>query len=48
MFDITPTLDCAGRPPAGPAAHPGIANVTPDSFSDGGAYDSTQAAIEHG
>ena len=25
----------------------GIVNVTPDSFSDGGKYDSTEAAIEH-
>lgn len=25
----------------------GIVNVTPDSFSDGGRYDSTQAAIDH-
>lgn len=49
MFDITPTLDCAGRPLK--LDRPrilGIVNVTPDSFSDGGAYDSTQAAIEHG
>ena len=49
MFDITPTLDCAGRPLK--LDRPrilGIVNVTPDSFSDGGAHDSTQAAIEHG
>src|SRR5262249_12626692 len=26
----------------------GIVNVTPDSFSDGGRYASTEAAIEHG
>jgi len=26
----------------------GIVNVTPDSFSDGGQFDSTDAAIEHG
>lgn len=26
----------------------GIINVTPDSFSDGGSYDSARAAIEHG
>ena len=25
----------------------GILNVTPDSFSDGGLYDSTESAIEH-
>ena len=24
-----------------------IVNVTPDSFSDGGRYDSTEAAVEH-
>lgn len=49
MFDTTPTLDCAGRPLK--LDRPrilGIVNVTPDSFSDGGAHDSTQAAIEHG
>jgi len=37
----------------GRAIHPrpvimGIVNVTPDSFSDGGQFDSTDAAIEHG
>jgi dihydropteroate synthase len=26
----------------------GIVNVTPDSFSDGGKYDSTEKAVEHG
>src|SRR5690349_11659336 len=26
----------------------GIVNVTPDSFSDGGAFESPDAAIEHG
>ncbi|MFV0369766.1 MAG: dihydropteroate synthase [Hyphomicrobiaceae bacterium] len=26
----------------------GIVNVTPDSFSDGGSHDTTQAAIDHG
>jgi dihydropteroate synthase len=26
----------------------GVVNVTPDSFSDGGSFDSAQAAIEHG
>ena len=26
----------------------GIVNVTPDSFSDGGRYDTTQRAVEHG
>ncbi|MDP2247701.1 MAG: dihydropteroate synthase, partial [Nitrosomonadales bacterium] len=26
----------------------GIVNVTPDSFSDGGKYESTEKAVEHG
>jgi dihydropteroate synthase len=26
----------------------GVVNVTPDSFSDGGAFDDTAAAIAHG
>jgi dihydropteroate synthase len=26
----------------------GVVNVTPDSFSDGGAFDDARAAIEHG
>ncbi|WP_211316953.1 dihydropteroate synthase [Arenicella xantha] len=30
------------------AAIMGVVNVTPDSFSDGGSYFSTQSAIEHG
>lgn len=48
MFDTTPQLDCAGRflkldrPQV-----MGIVNVTPDSFSDGGAYDTLEAAIAH-
>jgi dihydropteroate synthase len=50
MFD-TPqrTLDCRGQ--VLPLDRPrimGIVNVTPDSFSDGGAFDSAQAAVEHG
>jgi dihydropteroate synthase len=36
-----------GRVP-GPPRIMGILNVTPDSFSDGGLYDSTETAIEHG
>jgi dihydropteroate synthase len=42
-----------GPPPPDPA-HPdrvlvmGVVNVTPDSFSDGGRYASTEAAIAHG
>lgn len=49
MFDTTPQLDCGGhiltldRPQV-----MGIVNVTPDSFSDGGAHASTDAAVAHG
>ena len=49
MFDLTPQLDCAGR--ALVLDRPrvmGIVNVTPDSFSDGGAHDSLEAAVAHG
>ncbi len=48
MFDTVPQLDCAGRllrldrPQV-----MGIVNVTPDSFSDGGAHDTTTTAIAH-
>jgi dihydropteroate synthase len=45
MSEATDTLDSTGR------RRPrilGILNVTPDSFSDGGRFDSTDAAIEHG
>ncbi|KRG69845.1 dihydropteroate synthase [Pseudoxanthomonas dokdonensis] len=48
MFDTTPQLDCAGR--IVKLDRPrvmGIVNVTPDSFSDGGAHDTTDAAIAH-
>ena len=48
MFDTTPTLDCAGR--LLKLDRPqvmGIVNVTPDSFSDGGAHDTAGAAIAH-
>ncbi|MBD9469508.1 dihydropteroate synthase [Pseudoxanthomonas sp. PXM01] len=48
MFDTTPVLDCGGR--VLKLDRPqvmGIVNVTPDSFSDGGAYDTTDAAIAH-
>lgn len=49
MFDISPQLDCAGRVLRLDRAQVmGIVNVTPDSFSDGGAYDSTDAAVAHG
>lgn len=49
MFDTTPQLDCAGR--ALTLDRPqvmGIVNVTPDSFSDGGAHDTLEAAVAHG
>lgn len=49
MFDITPILDCNGRPLALDRPRVmGIVNVTPDSFSDGGAYDTLDAAVAHG
>jgi len=49
MFDISPQLDCAGRILRLDRARVmGIVNVTPDSFSDGGAHDSTDAAVAHG
>lgn len=49
MFDTSPQLDCGGRvlwldrPRV-----MGIVNVTPDSFSDGGAHDTVDAAVAHG
>ncbi|HEU0153370.1 MAG TPA: dihydropteroate synthase [Arenimonas sp.] len=49
MFDLTPQLDCAGR--LLKLDRPrvmGIVNVTPDSFSDGGAHDTVEAAVAHG
>lgn len=48
MFDIAPQLDCAGR--LLKLDRPrvmGIVNVTPDSFSDGGAHDTVDAAVAH-
>ena len=49
MFDTTPRLDCAGRTLLLDRPRVvGIVNVTPDSFSDGGAHDAPQAAIAHG
>ncbi len=43
------TIDCCGRPlHLGRAAIMGVVNVTPDSFSDGGAYRDRQGAIAHG
>lgn len=49
MFDTTPQLDCAGR--ILKLDRPqimGIVNVTPDSFSDGGAHATLEAAVAHG
>lgn len=49
MFDITPILDCNGRALALDRPRVmGIVNVTPDSFSDGGAHDTLDAAVAHG
>ncbi|RXK61033.1 dihydropteroate synthase [Stenotrophomonas sp. MA5] len=49
MFDISPQLDCAGRILRLDRARVmGIVNVTPDSFSDGGNHDTTEAAVAHG
>lgn len=49
MFDLTPLLDCAGRSLKLDVPRVmGIVNVTPDSFSDGGCHDSTDAAVAHG
>lgn len=48
MFDTVPQLDCGGRllrldrPQV-----MGIVNVTPDSFSDGGAHGTAEAAVAH-
>lgn len=49
MFDIVPQIDCAGRVLRLDRPRVmGIVNVTPDSFSDGGAHASTDAAVAHG
>ena len=49
MFDTVQTLDCNGRPLVLDRPRVmGIVNVTPDSFSDGGAHDSVDAAVAHG
>jgi len=49
MFDTTPTLDCNGRTLTLDRPRVmGIVNVTPDSFSDGGAHDTLEAAVAHG
>jgi len=49
MFDIAPTLDCAGRLLRLDRPRVvGIVNVTPDSFSDGGEHASLEDAVAHG
>jgi len=48
MFDTTRFIDCAGRRLV--LDRPrimGIVNVTPDSFADGGAHDTTDQAVAH-
>lgn len=46
---FAPVLDCAGRPLRLDRPRVvGILNLTPDSFSDGGAYASVEAAVAHG
>ena len=48
MFDTAPTLDCNGRALVLDRTRVmGIVNVTPDSFSDGGAHDTPDAAFAH-
>ena len=48
MFDTVQTLDCNGRPLVLDRPRVmGIVNVTPDSFSDGGAHDNVDAAVAH-
>ena len=49
MFDTVATLDCGGRSLRLDRPRVmGIVNVTPDSFSDGGAHFDAGAAIAHG
>lgn len=49
MFDTSPQLDCAGRILRLETTRVmGIVNVTPDSFSDGGAHAGVDAAVAHG
>ena len=49
MFDTSPQLDCNGRILRLDVPRVmGIVNVTPDSFSDGGAHDDVEAAVAHG
>jgi len=49
MFDTSPQLDCNGRILRLDRPRVmGIVNVTPDSFSDGGAHDTLESAVAHG
>jgi dihydropteroate synthase len=49
MFDTSPQLECAGRTVRFDRPRVmGIVNVTPDSFSDGGAHATADAAVAHG
>ncbi|WP_028838468.1 dihydropteroate synthase [Thermomonas fusca] len=49
MFDTSPQLDCNGRVLRLDCPRVmGIVNITPDSFSDGGAHFDAEAAIAHG
>ena len=49
MFDTVATLDCGGRSLRLDRPRVmGIVNVTPDSFSDGGAHFDADSAIAHG
>ncbi|WP_394000480.1 dihydropteroate synthase [Luteimonas sp. WGS1318] len=49
MFDTAPQLDCNGRVLRLDVPKVmGIVNVTPDSFSDGGAHATADTAIAHG
>lgn len=49
MFDTSPQLDCNGRVLRLDRPRVmGIVNVTPDSFSDGGAHETLEAAVAHG
>ncbi len=49
MFELAPQLDCNGRVLTLDRPRVmGIVNVTPDSFSDGGAHDTLEAAVAHG
>jgi dihydropteroate synthase len=49
MFDLSPQIDCNGRLLKLDAPRVmGIVNATPDSFADGGAHATVEAAIAHG